>query len=193
MLEKLTAYYDRLDLALFRALNSAGNPFLDGLFTVVSNRWFGIALGLVVCAWFVYTKRWGALRVIAALILAVGLSDLIGYRVLKPLFSRMRPCYALPEGSFTWVVHAANVGSMPSLHAANLFALALVTTLGDRRLAWGAYPLALAVGLSRVYLGVHWPTDVLAGVVWGSLVALGCWFLTGWVENLIKKARRKRE
>ena len=191
MLERLTAYYDRLDLALFRALNSAGNPFLDGLFTVVSNRWFGIALGLVVCAWFVYTKRWGALRLIAALILAVGLSDLIGYRVLKPLFGRMRPCYALPEGSFTWVVHVANVGSLPSLHAANLFALALVATLGDRRLAWGAYPLALAVGLSRVYLGVHWPTDVLAGMVWGSLVALGCWFLTGWIEKLLKK--RKKE
>jgi len=193
MVEKLTAYYTRFDLALFRALNSAGNPFLDGLFTVVSNRWFGLALGLVVCAWFVTRKRWGALRVIAALVLAVGLSDLIGYRVLKPLFCRMRPCYALPEGSFTWVEHAANVGSMPSLHAANLFALALVAALGDRRLAWGAYPLALAVALSRVYLGVHWPTDVLAGVVWGSLVALGCWFLTGWIEDLIKKKRAKKE
>ncbi|MCX7021756.1 MAG: phosphatase PAP2 family protein [bacterium] len=191
MLEKLTASYDRFDLALFRALNSTGNPFLDGLFTVLSNRWFGIGLGLVVCAWFVHTKKWGALRVIAALILAVGLSDLIGYRVLKPLFGRMRPCYALPAGSFTWVDHAADVGSMPSLHAANLFALALVATLGDKRLAWGAYPLALLVAVSRVYLGVHWPTDVLAGMAWGSLVALGCWFLTGWVEKLLKK--RKKE
>jgi undecaprenyl-diphosphatase len=191
--ENLTAYYGPFDLDLFRALNSAGDPFLDGLFTVVTNRWFGIALGLVVCAWFVYTKRWGALRLIAAIVLAVGLSDLIGYRVLKPLFARMRPCYALPAGSFNMVVHAANVGSLPSLHAANLFAWAMVTTLGDRRLAWGAYPLALLVGLSRVYLGVHWPTDVLAGMAWGSLVAVGCWSLTGWVERLIKKRRRRRE
>ncbi|OGD75554.1 MAG: hypothetical protein A2Y64_05390 [Candidatus Coatesbacteria bacterium RBG_13_66_14] len=191
MVEHLTAYYDRFDLGLFRALNSAGDPFLDGLFTVVSSRWFGIALGLVVCAWFVYTKRWGALRCIAALVLAVGLSDLIGYRVLKPLFSRLRPCYALPSGSFNWVAHAANVGSLPSLHAANLFAWALVAALADKRLAWGAYPLALLVCLSRVYLGVHWPTDVLAGMVWGSLAALGCWFLTGWIEKLLK--RRKKE
>jgi undecaprenyl-diphosphatase len=191
MTEGFMAYYCDLDLALFRALNSAGDPFLDGLFSVATNRWFGIALGLVLCAWFIYTKRWGAVRLIAALVLAVGLSDLIGYRVLKPLFGRMRPCYALPGESFTLVVHAANVGSLPSLHAANLFAWALVATLADGRLAWGAYPLALLVALSRVYVGVHWPTDVLAGMLWGSLVAVGCWFLTGWIEGLIKK--RKEE
>ena len=193
MVERLTAYYGNFDLALFRALNSAGDPFLDGFFLVTTSRWFGLALGLLLCGWFVYTKRWGALRCIAALLLAVGLSDLIGYRVLKPLFARLRPCYALPEGSFSWVVHAANVGSLPSLHAANMFAWALVAALGDRRLAWGAYPLALLVGLSRIYLGVHWPTDVLAGAAWGSLVALGVWFLTGWMEDLIKRSRAKRE
>ncbi|MCK4594230.1 phosphatase PAP2 family protein [bacterium] len=191
MTGELTAYYGDFDLALFRVINSAGDPFFDGLFSVVTNRWFGLALGLLVCAWLIYTKRWGAVRCIAALILAVGLSDLIGYRVLKPLFSRLRPCYALPEGSFNWVVHAANKGSLPSLHAANLFAWSLVSTLADRRLAWGGYPLALLVAYSRVYVGVHWPTDVLAGMAWGSLVALGCWFLTGWAEDLWLKSRRK--
>ena len=191
MFDSLTAYYGDLDLTLFRALNSVGNPFFDNLFAVVTDKWFGLVLGLIICGWFIYTKRWGALRCIAALILAVGLSDLLGYRVLKPLFGRLRPCYVLPEGSFSWVVHAANKGSLPSLHAANLFAWALVATLADRRLAWGAYPLALLVAFSRIYVGVHWPTDVLAGMAWGSLVALGCWYITGRAEDFWLKFRRK--
>lgn len=191
----LTDYHNAGELALFQALNSAGNPFLDGLFGVLTNKWFGIAVGLLLAVWLVSTKRWGALRWIFALSLAVFLSDFIGARVLKPFFGRMRPCYALPPESFNQVVGAGNVGSLPSLHASNLFAFAFTARAADRRLTIPAYLIALLVAYSRVYVGVHWVSDIAAGGLWGTLVAWAAVHASGPVEtginNLIDRLRRR--
>ncbi len=142
---------------------------LDWLAVLASERWFGIAIGVIVCAWLVWRFRTRSVRALAALALALLLSDGVGARVIRPLFGRVRPCYAFPLGTFRWLAPAADAGSLPSLHAANLFALALVGTLAHRRLALPLYAIAVAVGLSRIYVGVHWPSDVLAGAVWGTV------------------------
>jgi len=155
-----------------------GGPFLDGAARMLSANAFGIAWGLALA--FALTVRLGrdALPGIGALALGTGAADLIGARVLRPAFGRVRPCYALPPGSFRGLLHAADAGSLPSLHAANLFALATAATLADRRLALAAYPVAVSVAWSRVYGGVHWPGDVIAGALWGSLVAALAWTAT---------------
>ncbi len=71
-----------------------------------------------------------------------------------------------------WVGAASDIGSRRSLHAANFFALAVLATAIDRRLAGPAFSLAVAVALSRVYLGVHWPGDVVAGARWGAIAGV---------------------
>ena len=122
---------------------------------------------------------------VAMVLLAATLGALTVSTVLKQSFNRPRPDL-VPHGS---IVYTA---SFPSGHA--MLAASTYLTLGallaqvQRRRAIKAYILACAVfatllvGISRVYLGVHWPTDVLAGWTAGAGWALLCWLLARWLQ-----------
>ena len=105
-------------------------------------------------------------------------------RVFRLAFSILKERAAAEDATQETLVRvvapAANVGSMPSLHSANAFAVATVTALLVPRAGWVTYPLAALIAISRVGVGVHWPSDILAGAVIGSVV--------GWV--VVRLARR---
>ena len=163
-------HHTLLEEAVFRVVNSGGGRVLDLLMVTLSARWFGFLFGALLAVAIARGRR--RLWLLLALGLALLLSDFVGAQVLRPLFGRMRPCYALPPGTIRWLAPAANVGSIPSLHAANFTALAGVAWAASRRLGLAALAVALLVAVSRVYVGVHWPLDVLAGVLWGAFCAL---------------------
>ncbi len=173
----LTDFHSAIDLRVFRFFNRDGGPSLDSLMRLLSARAFGVAFGIALVALIWVALRRGAFRAVLALGIAIVVSDLIGGQWLRPVFGRMRPCYALAPGEVRWIAPAANGPSLPSLHASNMFALALVVTLARPRLAPLAYVVAVLVSISRMYVGVHWPTDVLAGVVWGTLAGTVGWTL----------------
>lgn len=166
-----------LDLELLRLLNQDGGAWVDRAARLLSSHAFGglVALTLAALLWRGHGREAG--RPVLGLALAVGLSDLVGSQLIRPLIDRQRPCYALPPGVVRWLLPAADVHSLPSLHASNLFALAAAATLADRQLAALAYPLAALVALSRVYGGVHWPSDILAGALWGSAAGAAAFLL----------------
>jgi undecaprenyl-diphosphatase len=106
-------------------------------------------------------------------VLSAGLGLAVG-KVISELVDRARPFVADPHGVHLFTHHAADPG-FPSDHATAAFAIAVAIAL--RKRGWGIFALVAATVLSvgRVALGVHFPSDVLAGAALGTLAALALW------------------
>jgi 4-amino-4-deoxy-L-arabinose transferase-like glycosyltransferase/membrane-associated phospholipid phosphatase len=177
-----------LDIDLFRFANdSLRNPILDVLMPFVSgNAFFHPALALLAILLVWKGRARGVVCVLMlALVLAVG--DGFICNTLKHAIGRPRPFLALEDVHL--LVGRSGSGSMPSSHAANWFAAAMVAFVYYRRSLWFTLPIAVLVSFSRLYVGVHYPSDVLAGAVVGagsaaailwSLDALWSWVGRRW-------------
>lgn len=102
-------------------------------------------------------------------LLAVGASDMISARVLKPGIGRVRPCHELENVRL--LIPCGGKHSFPSSHAANSFAAAVTLAYFYRRYTGLGLAVAFLVGMSRVFVGVHYPGDVLGGFILGGLCA----------------------
>ena len=107
--------------------------------------------------------------------------------ILKPLFARPRPCDV--NTAITILVKRPHGHSFPSGHTASAFAAAFALCLQNRKLGVPALVLAAFIAFTRLYLYVHFPTDVLGGLVLG--IALG--FFASWlVDSLANKSKKKQ-
>ncbi len=158
-----------LDGSCLLALQSLRMDWLDPLvewFTSMGDAgllWIAVSVGLLCCR---PTRRAGALALLA---MALGL--LCTNVVLKHLVGRTRPWLVVP--GLVPLVDEPDPNSFPSGHTCAAFAAGLVwfRTLPRRRVRVLALALAVCMGLSRLYVGVHYPSDVLAGALVGSLCA----------------------
>ncbi len=177
--------------AWFEAVNGYENPALESLYVAASSREFGVLCGAVMIAWLLVRLRRRAGWALGAFGVTVALVDGVGSRVLKPWVGRMRPSFALPHDLVRVLAPASNSGSMPSLHAANAFAVATVMALALPNAGWVTYPLAAFIALSRVGVGVHWPSDIAAGALYGVCVgALVTWPVRAkmWVPQRVNRS-----
>lgn len=179
-----------LDVRLFRFLNgSIKNGLFDFLMPIVTD--FRRSRVIVILVWAALIifggpkGRWAGLM----MILLVAASDQLSSHLIKPLAERMRPCESLGSvhlwyGLKGWIVTPPYaVGgfktsfSFPSSHAANITSTMLFLALAYRR--WSAIPIAVMVlvSFSRIYVGVHWPSDVTAGMALGAILAIPAYLI----------------
>jgi undecaprenyl-diphosphatase len=173
-----------LDLFLFHCINhDLGADGLAPIMKALSNFRAFLPEVLVAVAWMLIKGgRRGRLTVLALLVI-IPLSDQGSARLVKPLVHRARPCW--PESGLTDVkTHGAycpHNGSFPSSHALNTSAAAAILIGTYPVLAAPMAVLLVLVGWSRVYLGVHYPLDILGGWVLGGLFGgAAAWALRRW-------------
>jgi len=181
------SFLSALDLQLFRAINNWNGVFMDEIMYYVSTRIAWIPTYALVL--YLITERekrdWKRVAaVVASLVLIILACDQVASHIIKPLVERPRPCYAL-LGVHVYDGHCGGAYGFVSSHAANFFGMAafLSLYLKQKRITWICYGCAAAVAYSRVYLGVHYPGDVLFGGLLGVAIGAGTYTAFSQIRN----------
>jgi undecaprenyl-diphosphatase len=171
VLPDLFLWLEQIDAWIFYAINHGmQNPVFDAVMPVITNTtyWRPIyALALILLAW----KGGRTGRICAlTLIVTVAVLDPLSTHLLKETIGRLRPYDVL--GDVHRLINSGS-GSFPSNHALNNSAAAMVLGYFYPRLTWLWWTIAITIAYSRIYCGVHWPSDVLGGIGIGALAGWG--------------------
>lgn len=159
------------------AINNCHSPFMDDAILVITDFWFFVGVVCCIIAYSIRKDKFQKTIIFCALmILAVGCTDYLCAGIIRPAVQQLRPTNPdNPVSAMLHIVRGYTGGKygLPSCHAANSFAIAVFTTLWFRT-KWIAAILigwALLECYTRLYLGVHYPSDVVFGMAIGSLIA----------------------
>lgn len=171
----------QIDTNFFLSLNSSHSPFWDIIMFWVSSKilWVPLYLFIVYSFFKEYSKK--AIFVTLALIALVGIADLASVHLFKNIFLRYRPCHNIDLQD---IVHLVNnkCGGMygfVSSHATNAFVLVSFVSFvfKNKYTTVLAIFLGLIISYSRIYLGVHYPADILGGIILGTIIGTAGYFI----------------
>ncbi len=183
-----------IDKAIFFFINrSLSNPVLDWIMPLLTDlnrkKPVIIIVGLLWIWLMIKGGRTGRTAGIL-LVLTIIVSDQVSSSLLKNMVARLRPCSVLQ--GVRLLVDCGSGYSFPSSHAVNNFAGATILARFYRKYAWGWFSFATLIALTRPYVGVHYPSDIVGGAIVGIACALG--MIAAWEivdSKYIRKASRE--
>ena len=175
-------WLNTIDTQVFLALNGLHAPYFDVFMKLFTGKWIWVPMYAAVLFAVVRNYRWRqTLAVLECVALAITIADQVCATLIRPEVCRLRP--SNPENPLSEMVHIVGGyrgGSygFPSCHAANSFALASFLTLlfANRKLSLFIFAWAVLNSYSRLYLGVHYPGDLLVGAIIGTAAGLAMAF-----------------
>jgi undecaprenyl-diphosphatase len=179
-------FISEIDTALFYFINvSLRNPVSDWFMPFITEKyhWFPV-WGVTIIGLIWKGGKKGRL-VVLLIIPVIFLSDQMSAHVLKPFFSRPRPCVTLPDVHL--LVGMKRSLSFPSAHASNFFATATYFNYFYPKYRWWYFGAASLVAISRVSIGVHYPFDIIGGAILGAICAYFVIYLWRGIVNIWKK------
>lgn len=185
----MLAFILHIDRTLFLFFNrSIANPIFDFIFPFITEPRNWLIIAAIAIVFLLVKEKKKALIVLGLVIIGVALSDLIAYRIIKPLVGRMRPCHPqfMVEGGRFLVGYKTSF-SFPSNHSMNVFSAATVISWFYNKYSLYFFGFAALIGFSRIYVGVHYPIDVTGGAVLGIILGCGVYWSYIGISTTIKK------
>lgn len=164
-----------LDYTMWYYLNATWhNSMLDTVMPYLRNQWVWAPLYLFLLVFMLMNFGWRGLAWCLFFLITFGISDQLSAHLLKPLFDRIRPCNNPGLAGIVHIIVPCGSGkSFPSAHAANHFSLGVFSAITLRcyvkGIWWMAMGWAAAVAYAQVYVGVHFPMDVIFGGLLGAV------------------------
>jgi undecaprenyl-diphosphatase len=180
-------YLNDIDADALLAVNGLHDLFQDAFWWMVSAKWSSLLMVLALVWILLRQNRRHALLVLAMLVLAVLMADQVSSGLIKHLVERLRPTHDPSLESMVHVINGYRGGlyGFVSSHAANFFAVStfLSLVMRQRWVAFSLFTWALLQCYSRMYLGVHYPGDILGGIVVGVLAGWLVWCIMRWIQH----------
>ena len=172
------------DTSVFLFINGLAGKmtFFDAFFKGVANDYFPLVLTCLLLVWLWFgtrdrRRRMDNQRAVITAIVAVGLTAVFMV-LMNHYYFRVRPFNALPPESVNLLFYPPHDSSFPSNFAAVIFALAWPVFFKNKACGICLISLAAITSFGRIYLGIHYPLDILAGLAVGSLGALAAYLLS---------------
>jgi len=179
-------FLNSIDIALFHFINgSLRNSVFDFLMPFVTDlnkQRILLVFVAVILLWMLIRGKRNVKIAALLLIITISVSDQLNSSVIKYWLERPRPCHALQNVHL--LVSCGSGFSFPSSHAVNNFAAALILAFFFPRAKWWFFGFAAIVAFSRVYVGVHYPSDVIGGAVIGLFCAANVLLVFSVLEKL---------
>lgn len=179
------------DYGLFFYMNNEiANPFYDLIFPVIRNKYTWVPLYTFILSYLVINHKKKGFYFFLFMIITITVADQVSSGLIKPAVERLRPCNDIMWTNIVRnLVHCGSGYSFPSSHATNHFAIAFFLIFSfrknERYILMGLLVIwASLISIGQVYVGVHYPIDILAGCLLGIIIGAGISLLARRLLNL---------